>query len=315
MNTAELLDQSVDVYKKSFLVQLAYSAIVSVTAFVLIFVVGIIAVIIFAFFAGVFYGIGFDANMATSTIVVIAVGAVLFFVPLLMLWQALYSAGHILLAKQAFYGEKVRVNVEQLPKVALRVLSSFAAQILLFVLMLLVLGLIFFVFAIVFGLLMYPAPLTAGGYFWLGFGLVVALVVGLGYWIFSNVFSLSVAVAIFEKRLFFGTITRSWQLVKGEFWKILAIRTLWFVATMVIYYSLYGVVNLLSVGVLFLADFFGFAGIVIAMLFNWVTIIVSFVMSFAIMPLGGIVQAVIYFNQRIKKEGLDIEERLERLGS
>ena len=37
--------------------------------------------------------------------------------------------------------------------------------------------------------------------------------------------------------------------------------------------------------------------------------------SFATAPLEGILQATIYFNERIKKEGLDIEVALERLES
>ena len=135
----------------------------------------------------------------------------------------------------------------------------------------------------------------------------------IGYWVFSNIFSLSVAVAIFERQMFFSAISRSWQLIKGNFWGIFGVRTIWALAVLAISYAAQGVLSLFNI---FMGGIIGFGGSTLIGLYAALSVLVgliSFVISFAVMPLEGILHASIYFNQRIKKEGLDIDDAIEGL--
>jgi len=57
----------------------------------------------------------------------------------------------------------------------------------------------------------------------------------------------------------------------------------------------------------------GVAGFLLVGISLIISMIVSFGVAIAVMPLEGVFIAVLYFNQRIKKEGLDIEVKLARL--
>ena len=282
MNTAEVMDRVFDVYRKSFFKQLGFSAIVGVIAFVLIFAITVMMLtmgtLFFAFFAitGVEH---FPAGNAAIIPAIIFLGIM---VLLYLLWQSVASAGHILLSEQAFYGRAMKLQFGNVLAVAVRVFSAFLAQVILVIPVIALAGGAFYLSALLAGNAFQIAVFAAGF-----FGVIVYL----------NIFLFAVAVAIFENRMFMKAIQRSWELVRGEFWKLFGIRVLWFMVIMVITYATYG---LLAVGGM-IANF--------ELLFALINII----LGFAIMPLDGIMQAVLYFNQRIKREGLDLEIKLEHL--
>lgn len=309
MNAAELLDRVIEVYKKSFLKQLAYSAVVSVISFVLLFVLSFIIIIIFAAFVtasvlgpGATYLADGGANAFFTTMLII----VAIIVPFVLLFQSVLSAGHILLAQQGFFDQYVHVPVKQLPGVVFRIISSLVAQV---IVSLPLLGLIVLIIWHVIN----QDYATFGVDFLIVFWFSIVAILFIAYLVLSNVFSLAMAVAVYEKKYFMSTIFRSWELIKGEFWKILGLRTIWFLCIMAISYSFYGVLGILGFLIEFIA---GAAGAMAFTIFSsMITGLLNFAVTFLVMPLDGILQATIYYNQRIKKEGLDIHIEIERLNS
>jgi hypothetical protein len=167
---------------------------------------------------------------------------------------------------------------------------------------------------------MQSGSLSAGAFLlnrlpWVVLIIVLSIAVFVGFFVFTNIFSLSVAVAVFERRYFFGTIARSWELVKPEFWRILGVRTIWIFVTSAISISSSGVFSLAMMAWTLLSDFMPIGVGIIGSLF--LMLITNFigpaVIALITMPLDGILQALIYFNRRIKSEGLDLEIRLEKL--
>jgi hypothetical protein len=233
--------------------------------------------------------------------IVIVIAAVI--IPLVLLWTAAAESGHILLSKQAFCGQQVKLLVRHLPKAVLRVISASLTQIVLTLPFLVLFGFCIFY-------LLEPG-LTSGIFTFLNFPVFVWIIIvaaGLvAYIIFSNIFFLAIPAAVFEKRFFFGTVIRSWQLIKGEFWKILGLRVLWLVIVALVSYSAQGIWGILS-GVFDLAPFLISAG-------NVISSVAYMLIAFVTGPLGGIFSALIYFNQRIKKEGYGIELGIERLSN
>jgi len=291
MNAAELFDRAVDVYKKSFWKQMVFAAIVSLISFAAMM------------FAGVFLAMGL--NFAASALfvgtefVVFPVVIVLVLVPFFLLWQSFSNAGHVLLAKQAFYGHKVKVPHYELPFVALRVLTVLLAQTLL------ILPFVVFLFLIAYLLIPFWErllfmPMTA---FPVGSLVVFVLLIFVGFFAFTNVFAVAVAVAIFEKIFFFSAIRRAWELIKGEFWKILGVRIMWYLVILAVSSAIQGVFLLAN------ELWFVFSGTVRAgfpmygpgVLFGVLAAVAPIFTSLAVAPMDGILQTVIYFNQRIKK--------------
>lgn len=299
MNSAELMDKVVDVYKKSFWVQMAFAAIISVVGFIAIFVVTFVVtfVVIFAAMTAIFGG--FPAIIAAAALVIV--------LPLFLLWQAFSSSGHILLSRQAFYGYKVTLSGLGVFKVFIRVFTALLAQALLIIPFIIAAIGVIFLFVRMLDFYFFMPTMFVVGFF------VALFVLGAGFLVFSNIFSLGIAVAVFERQYFFGTIKRSWQLVKPEFWRILGVRTIWFVVGYGISFSAQGVFYLLGfswsmisgtipmgfMGDLFVGFITGFVG--------------PSLVSLAVAPLNGIMQSLIYFNRRMKSEGLDIEIRLGKL--
>lgn len=298
MNTAELMDRVMDLYKKSFWKQIAYAAILGVVAFVALFALSFVLALVFILFTN--FGDSPDA---------ILLMVLLLALPLILMWQAFSGAGHILLSRQAFYGHKVRLKGMRLRKVVPRVTSALIAQILLlipyFIICFVVLYLI-----IEFGNASFLDPIAytlAVGRF-----LVVFLILGFGYLVYYNVFALSIPVAVFERRSFFGTIRRSWELTKPNFWKLFGTRLIWYIVIGAFYGSIQGLAVLFELASgLFGGTFHVGAGY--ETLIGSLLMILSYLAMFLVMPLDGILQALIYFNQRMKHEGLDMEIRIEKL--
>jgi hypothetical protein len=305
MNAAELMDRVVDVYKKSFGRQIAFAAIIWAIGFAAIFVLTFVLVFVFVF---MFFD-GFYVMSSTRDIVGFLIVASVVVVPAVLVWQAFASAGHVLLSRQAFYGHKARLKHMGLFRVFFRVFTALLAQVILIIPF--VLGAIGVFFAFVF---LFDGVLAGAG---VVFVLIVAFIVmGLllfGFLVYSHIFSLSVAVAVFEQRYFFGTVSRSLQLIRGSFWKTFGVRTIWIVVGYVVTLSAQGVFTLAGTGWDSVSGTHGLgynANEFMAFLLGFLApIFVSILAA----PLGGIMQSLIYFNQRMKKEGLDIEIKIEKL--
>jgi len=303
MTAAELMDRVVHVYKKSFGWQLAYAAIVAV--------IGIFAY--FAFFVILIIGsmswlaISFDSIDAygdVGSVFGLFIGIAIIAIPAVFLYFSLSSAGHILLSRQAFFGHKISMPIRELPRVVGRIFCTILAQILAFV--------PFIAIAVLFAL-SFQYLFFIHNRLWILaiFGIIYTI----GFALYANIFSLSIAVSAFERVTFVNALVRSWRLIRGEFWKVAGIRLLWWLVIMVIYSATYGILSLSGIGVVWLADFFDLGGVAVGVgvLVTLVTSLGSIVVTLAMTPLDGVFQATLYFNQRIKKEGLDIEIDLWRL--
>ena len=310
MNAAGLMDRVFDLYKATFKFQIAFSLIIGIISSILILVLGIalalgIASIVYGTVAAGVYSDFYDRYIIAAVIFTLI--AIL---PLYLGWLYLSASGHILISKQAFYGEPIELPIRDTLKAFFRVMSAALAQLLL--------SMPWFVLLVIF---IYNAATGYGGIleFILNIHPLVLALTGLAYVliyvIYSNVFALSVPVAIFEKRFFFATITRSFQLLKDDFWKVLGIRILWAILVYLISYSAQG---LLMAIVAVIAFFAGNLANVSALWFateilQFYISLFSLFIGIIIGPMEGIMTALIYFNQKIKKDGLDIEIGLHRL--
>jgi len=301
MNTAGLMDRAIYIYQKSFWKQLAYAAIVGLLSFVGLFVMGVAMTIVFV-------SLTMPLAIPDDSFFAILVLFAIIFLPPVLLWQAFSGAGHIMLAKQAFYGVAVKIQHYSLPSVALRVFTSLLAQVILL--------LPFFALVALF----LSAPLQQMELFLLTgvfpytpisvfiFGLIIIF----GLFAYTNVFSLAMAVAVFEEKYFMNSIRRSWQLIQGEFWKILGVRLLWYLVGFAFSFTAQGMVTLVSVAIGFIAGTAAPELVLFTNAFAFVTNTVTIIVGFVVLPMDGIMQAVIYFNQRIKREGFESEIKQEK---
>ena len=296
MNVAQMMDRAVDAYKKSFWKQLAYAAVVGVVFFVVVFIVAIVLVAVAV--AGLF-----DGDSVADVLVVLLV----IFLPLILLWMGISSAGHILFTRQALMGHLMYLPKLKLPALAFRALSAIIAQALVFLPIAAFLIYLFWTSIVFFVDAFFLTDFSVVGFVLI---LVVSTLVAVAFLLVENIFALSVTVAMFERRLFFGSLSRSWELVRYDFFKIFATRVLWYMV---------GVgLALAAQGLLFL--FWALMGVLVGTVspvfsillipIGIISTIFPIFVSFAQMPMDGIMRAVIYFNQRIKKEGMDIELKL-----
>jgi len=299
MTAAELMDRSIYVYKKSFWPQLAFAAILGIIFFMAFMVASLVAG------SAILYLVAISPADSAVIGILLIVGAIL--LPVYLFWSAAASAGHILLSRQAFYGHKVRLDVGQVPRVAVRVFFTLIAQII-----------VALPFAGAIALLIYTLVEGAGSLHnaWLAVILGFVLVLVAAYLLLAHLFSLAVAVSVFEQKTFFSALFRSWDLIKGEYWKLLGMRILWFLVSTVLAYSIQGGLSLVSMLVTLLMEMLSFSAVIttsVTLITAMITSLLSFAVAFAAMPLSGVFHATLYFNQRIKKEGLDIEISLGRL--
>ena len=304
MNAAAMLDRVFDLYKRSFWKQMGYAAIinlVSSSAMALFFVV-------FSFLSlGLVFSVNFffSGNMAAVILMLITV---LLFLPVLLIWMGAVSTGSILLSRQAFLGYKVKLPTYRLINVIGRAATASAAQIIVVIPYVAVVGGLLFVF-FRFPLYLDVLWMIRAYYIFSGLLVVAALV---GLFIYTHLFSLAVAVAVNERVLFFGAIRRSVALIKPDFWRLLGVRTIWIFIIGAIALSTQGVVSMIPILV---EAFIGgtYAMLPLFLLLQLVVLLLTTILSFALIPLDGILIAVLYFNQRIKHEGLDIEIGIDRL--
>lgn len=306
MNSAELMDYVFDVYKRSFAKQLTFSALLGVISFVVMFAIGMIAAIIMIIPMA-------DMDVYTdSAFLSVVLMVVLVMMPVYWIWAATAEAGHILLSKQAFYRQPVKLDVRRLPRIVLRVLTATLAQMILSIPWLLIFVAVTYGVARLSGNSFSDVPSLMGfisSYGWIAISIAGAIT----YVVFSNLFSLAIPVAVFEKQSFFNTIKRSWQLIKGEFWKILGVRMLWLLVSYLFTYSAQGLWAVLMALVSFLSESSTGIALSLTMIGSILQSLVTIAIGFLIGPLTGILTALIYFNQRIKREGLDIEIMLEQI--
>ena len=247
-----------------------------------------------------------EGNPVTDMLVLLV--AVL--LPLFLLWQTVSSAGYIYFAHRALSRGLVDFQRVGFVTVMVRaVLVTFSTALVIVPLA----AAFFFAARFLAGLVydgLLASRLTLPGAALL---LLVALVFAAALMLVDNVFSLAVAAAIFEERLMFGAMLRSWQLIRADFWAVFFARMLWHFVTIGFAAAALGLVFVLA-GLVRMA-----AGALpphLAVIFLPIGVIAAgftLFVSFAQMPMDGVMRAVVYFNQRLKTDGWDIEIRLQWL--
>ena len=299
MNVAQMMDRAVDAYKKSFWKQLAYAAVVGVVFFVAVFIVSMAVVVV------MLMGTIYDDSIAGVLVILLAV-----FLPLILLWMGISSAGHIYFTRQALIGHLVHLPKLKLHILVFRALTAIIAQALIFLPIAVFMIYIFWTSIVFF----------VDSFFLTGFSVVgmisivaVTTLVAVVFLLVENMFALSVAVAMFERRLFFGALLRSWELVRDSFFKIFATRVLWYLVGVGFALAAQGILFLFG---MLMGVLIGTVHPIFSVLLVPIGIIAAIFpifISFAQMPMDGIMRAVIYFNQRIKTEGMDIELKLHMM--
>ena len=300
MNAAALMDRVFDLYKATFKTQIAFALIIGIISFMLIMTLSIVL----AFGVVYVYSIAGGSYDYDNYIIMVVLLIFAIILPPYIIWMYLSASGHILISKQAFYNQPVELPFRDTFNALLRVLTSAIAQLLLTLPWLILMAVvIYFSVGDGFAFLgsLHPFYIT-----------IIGLAFTIFYVVYSNIFALSIPVAIFEKRLFLSTVTRSFELLKGYFWKILGLRLLWALIVYLFSYSTQSLIvtviavismitgNLIDLGALWINT---------GTLQFYIALLVGILMG----PMDGIMTALIYFNQKIKKEGLDIEISLERL--
>jgi hypothetical protein len=290
MNAAEIYDRVFDVYKKTFGKQLGYAAVVGLMA-------GMAMGFVLAGLSVALLLLPFAGFTIPGGVVVIAYALV--FAPLVLFWQAALSAGAIWFSRQALSGEKINLPVYNLFSIIGRAAAALLAQVLLALPYLAFMGgFIYFLFRYI--------PVFNSVWFsrvYFIFFILWGLAVTAGFFIYMHMFSLAIAAAVNERVLLFEAVRRSFALIKKDFWRLFALRVLWVLMVFALAAAAQGLLSLLpAISGLLLAGA-GFS-VQIMLLLQLLGGLASVVITFALGPLDGILTAVIYFNQRIKHEGL-----------
>ncbi|MDR1540735.1 MAG: hypothetical protein LBU32_22575 [Clostridiales bacterium] len=318
MNVSEVMDRTFDVFKKSFFQQIGicmcFSVISSSVAVAAVASGVLIGAVAYASSAGLFESWGLIAAVAAAALAVAFLFSVL---------SSLSYAASAVVSWQIFSGRIIdlRKAFARSFKAVLRIASVVAAD---FIISLpvaaLIIGLIYF-FGATSGLagsqliegLAVDAEFLSRIFIWRNlFALLAAVIaVALLVMVAYNWFVLALYCALFDGKYFFGALMQSYRLMKGDFWKVLGMRAAFMGVTYVLSYSF---LSVFYIGYGFIsqaASSMSETTMIVASL-SAVQFFFSAILSYVLAPLNSIFSAVVYFNQKIKHDGLDLEILLNR---
>lgn len=146
--------------------------------------------------------------------------------------------------------------------------------------------------------------------------LLILLISAFIMMVYYTVLGFSFQVATIEKKGPIASIKRSFILVRRNFWKLFGYNILFFLTVMGIRYSLESIVGLI-LGIIYLVGKLFSVNqeytILFASLYGVMAWPINILTWLIVTPIGGIMSTLLYFNQRFKKEGLDIELKLKVL--
>ena len=307
MNSAEVLDQVLDVYKRSFFKQLAISIVFSIIFFIIFYIFLLLGLVAagFVIFANYFT----QATISAGGIIVIAVFILLFLLGI-SIYGALLYTGNALITKQTFLGEYC--DVTRVIKMAFKKLwittTASLANLIILIPAIIVMALFVFLYITMliefFDIGMGVMPIII-------MSIVLILLVIAFFVLYITTTMMSVSVAIFEGKYFFSALKRGFELVQPDFLKLMGLVAIWFTITSVFSYSFevfFGVGS--AIGLYFLPQE---AAALMYMGTTGLRMILSIIISTILMPLSGIFYTMVYINQRIKHEALDVELNLNAL--
>lgn len=307
MSLSEVLDRSINTLRKNLkniiLFNLVYSVISGIIAFILI-IIGIIT----AAFTTILSPSSVGVVISTSLIILIIATFVISI-----------KVGIIKISAQQYTGEKISVqnaltsSLISLPKIfVILLLASIVFSPVIFVFWKLIIWMMESVdlYLFEFGIEIVK---------WMSIIIIPLLMILISLFIvliYYTLFSFSFQVATIEKKGPLASIKRSFILVKKNFWKMVGYNLIFILTVMGIRYSLQSLVGLI-LGIIYLVgklfsinqDY----NILLASLYGVLSWPINILTWLIVSPIGGIMSTLLYFNQRFKKEGLDIELKLKVL--
>lgn len=307
MNLAEIMDKPIEILKKYIKTivtfNLAYGALSFIGIFGFIIVGSILTAITLA--------LKLNAILIGIVFFILAIGIFTFIMS--------FKIGLIKIASQEFLEERIYASqaIGASFKKTFKVLGVLLMEILLF---LPVAG----VFAGI-GYLLYSgfqnSSIYHGIYDKNEISLIIILFVGillviLSVLAFITIFSFSFHAVAIENKGVFSALKRSYNLVKGDFFKILGCNILFSLTIYAITTSLQSFIGIVSSIIYIILKFFNVQQSFInfaTMAYTFSSWPISILSWLIISPLGTIMITHLYYNQRFKKEGYDIVLKLKKI--
>ena len=313
MNSAELLDMVLDVYKKSFGKQIAvtmiFGMIFSVVAYIVILMGGIgIAISIAS--SIVAYSNPQDAVFGLLPAIILFI---ILIVTIMIIYQALITTGNAIITKQTFLNEPTDIGavLKQTFKKLIPAATAGFANLIVMLPLLVLTGVFIYLYIMMFvetiNYNTIPATLTIVATIAI---FILMLVVSI---ICSAITMMGMSAAVFENKYFFSAVKKSYQLAKPDFLKIICLVSVWSLGVSAISYSLTSVLQIAPLFAQWILP--QEAAAVISVISMSLTYVLSMAVSVLIAPLSGIFTTLMYINQRFKHEGLDIELNLNEISN
>ncbi len=311
MNTARLLDTVFLVYKKTFAHQLVLTALMSI-------VIGAITTFLAVFFvlAGTFTGFFMQmAEMAFyggDTILIVLIVA--FMIVVAGLFVVLKQGGNMAVVMQVVHRERPNA-LHAFTEAFMAFGRLFTVLLCIAVVYAPVIGLMVLVFKQLFSvqwdiIINNPELLTAGALVTIGIVLFVFTIIFIAIYV---CICMAVPVCLFEKRLGFGALGKSFRLVQKDFFKVLGTLLLGLLIVVGISYSFMGILGLLAAAIAIAGEVFDFDTEVFLATTSIFQMLLSFGTNVLLSPVFSILITLLYVKQRVKHEGYDLEMQLKQM--
>lgn len=307
MGLSEIMDKSVDILRKYIKSLVLFTLGYGIIAFLAVFIVIIAGAFLAVFAAGI-------SENIVLTIVVISLLALV-----VASFCLSYQAGIIKIACQEYIGEKV--DTYKAIGVSFKSIFKIMGVVLLAVLMFLpvvgvYLAITHLINSGINSTLFYLRLSSMNAALVIVLAIAVVLLIYFIFLAYFTWFSFVLQALIIEKKGIFGSVKRSFKLVRRSFWRILGCIVLFYLTVSAVNLSLYSFIALVA-SIIYLIlrllsvqpDFITFFSMALTYL-EWPMNILSWLI---VSPIGTSMLTLLYFNQRYKKDGYDLLQELRRI--
>lgn len=309
LSLTQVIDATYDIYRKymkSFIGYTTLSMLVTTSImYGVMIVVGIVFLLIFLLLSTAF---SFTGGENPMVIIILCIGFFILMLPAFSVMQ-LVAAGPIHGVEEIKKGNGItfgKMFNYSFKKIGY-VITSTLAYSLVFIG---IIGLGGFVYFIVYTFVLVQTFVALQ----VGAAIVIGLIVLIGCCWFGINGALYLPVALCEKRHFFGAISGSFRLVEGQFKRMLGIIFSFSLSYFMIYLSLGGLSSVASNLLPLLLSGLGNAGALIGIfLLQMLLLLVQLAVSVVVAPIQYITIPIIYFNERNRRYGDDLHNRLNEL--
>lgn len=310
MSFTDAMDKAFDIHKKNLGSSALYLFLYYIISVIAYFVIFFIVMLSFAFTAVKLFD-GFrsdDIFSSSSSGPIFAFSSIFIIVFAIMLFFKLVKeVGIVDIASKGFLNKSVRfekalgLSFKKIPAVLTLVIAY---------------GIVFSPLFLFFILLMSNAGFMLDVYRMNISIIFSAVVIVIGFILLTTLYMFSIHAVVLEKLYFFKALKRSRILVKNNFWRLLGINILFYLIVLAITYSMYSFFGVIAGLIILILNAFDVSESTLAallMIGNFLRIPLQLIFSLFISPLGGIFRTILYYNQRFKNEGYDIELDLKNL--